>query len=74
MGSGGGGGALGKETAASTHVLAVLAKSRGQSEPVCTLALASGFAQAGTDLCFAGLLWKTAGGEICSQGEEAQGR
>lgn len=33
MGSGGGGGALGKETAASTHVLAALAKSRGQSEP-----------------------------------------
>lgn len=33
MGSGGGGGALGKETAASSHVLAALAKSRGQSEP-----------------------------------------
>ena len=43
MGSGGGGGALGKKTAASVHVLAVLAKSRGQSGPVC--ALASGLAQ-----------------------------
>lgn len=44
MGSGGGGGALGKKTAASVHVLAVLAKSRGQSGPVCALAL--GLAQA----------------------------
>lgn len=53
--------------------LAALAKSRGQSEPVCTLALASDFAQAGTELCFAGLLWETAGREICSQEEEVQG-
>lgn len=44
MGSGGGGGALGKKTAASVHVLTVLAKSRGQSGPAC--ALASGLAQA----------------------------
>lgn len=73
MGSGGGGGALGKKTAASIHVLAALARSRGQPGPVCALALASGLAQAGTEICFAGLLWETAGGEICSQEEEVQG-
>lgn len=72
-GSGGDGGALGKKTAASSHVLAALAKSRGQSGSVCALALASGLAKAGTELCFAGLLWETAEVEVCCQEEEVQG-